>query len=255
MCGNRRLPWIQKPQYWRSGRSTLALLGSIQIDGRTCVYLLLTSLAGDPAVYPEIREAMRQRLAEADDDKMILDLRYNSGGDEARGLEFLQDIMSVGSTSPQDTEPLYYATNSFRLDPEDASRFYEAKRSPVQVVVKSSIRMVVLTSRNCVPSCEGLILALQAAGATLIGENTAGASGNPQPFPVPAVGEVFVSTWKAGDKNGVSFEVTGIAPDIIVNETATTTQDPILERAIEYLESLDETGPPSQPFDEGRWNC
>ena len=231
---------LKDPQTWEvAGRNALAMAGLIDIgqSGRLGVYFLLTSLAEADSIYNEIRQAVVQLLSQTDGYEIILDLRYNPGGDEVQGLKILQDILSAGSVNPVATKSIYYATNSFRIDPEDSSRFYEIKRSPVDVPAKSRTRMTVLTTRNCVSSCEGFVLALKEAGATLVGENTAGASGNPQPFTIPNVGEAFISTWKAGDANGVPFEVSGIAPDIEVSEFVDSEYDPVLDAAIRHMEN------------------
>uniref|UniRef100_A0A7S3KYM6 Tail specific protease domain-containing protein n=1 Tax=Amphora coffeiformis TaxID=265554 RepID=A0A7S3KYM6_9STRA len=232
---------LKERQTWKDGQNTLAMTGLLNMSGRRAVYFLLTSLAQDDSFYEEVSQALVQLLSQAKQYEIILDLRHNPGGDEVQGLKIMYDLLSAGSDNPSDIQSVYYATNSFRIDPEDENRFYEIQRAPVDVPVQSRTRMAVLTSRNCVSSCEGFVLALRQAGAILVGENTAGASGNPQPFLIPNVGKAYISTWKAGDVNGVPFEASGIAADIEVTAVVSADDDPVLDAAVQYMENSSET--------------
>jgi C-terminal processing protease CtpA/Prc len=86
-------------------------------------------------------------------------------------------------------------------------------------------------------SNEAFILMMRAAGATLVGEKTLGASGNPQPAELGNGVTVYLPSWRAYQVDGTPLEGVGITPDV---EVATTTEDlqakdPVLDAAVSVV--------------------
>jgi C-terminal processing protease CtpA/Prc len=81
------------------------------------------------------------------------------------------------------------------------------------------------------------LLMKQAPGCTLIGDRTAGCSGNPKPTNLGNGVTVFVPSWKDLRLNGTCLEGEGFAPDIAVKAAPQDFEkaDPVLELALRTL--------------------
>ena len=89
-------------------------------------------------------------------------------------------------------------------------------------------------------SCEAFLLMMkQASRATLIGADSGGSSGNPQPHTTLAGMTVMLPSWQAMRPDGTVFEGEGIAPHAHVATTpeALATGDPVLAEALQRLRS------------------
>ena len=95
---------------------------------------------------------------------------------------------------------------------------------------------MVLTNRYVVSSAEGFTLMLRALpNVTILGDTTAGSTGNPGLFEMPNGWELLVSRWQVTDPEGKFIEDQGIAPDEVVwitEEDRDAGRDTILEAAI-----------------------
>ena len=99
-------------------------------------------------------------------------------------------------------------------------------------------RVVVLTSRHVMSSCEAFVLMMQQADdCTVIGQRTYGSSANPKPHELPNGVTIVAPSWQAMLPNGTCFEGKGIEPDVEVKVdfAGLDARDPILERALEIL--------------------
>ena len=110
------------------------------------------------------------------DDTLILDIRFNSGGDERLAKEIAGRFVE---------HPVVYAQHRFR-DPSRPSGFSEIMTrtlKPTPSVPSFRGRTVVLMGPVNVSSCEAFLLMMkQVSQCTLMGEKSYGSSGNPQPI-------------------------------------------------------------------------
>ena len=77
----------------------------------------------------------------------------------------------------------------------------------------------------------------QAPRCTIIGERTAGASGNPKRIDLGNGVAALVPSWKDLDLNGALLETKGIEPHISIRATPADFEngDPVLEEALKHL--------------------
>ncbi len=172
----------------------------------------------------KVREALED-LKKNNPKGLILDIRDNPGG-------FLH--IAIGVTS--------------QFLPKDKVILIERWKDGREKVYKSEggglatdIPMVVLVNRNSASASEILAGALQDHGrAVLIGERTLGKGSVQQPFELRDGSELRVTIARWLTPNGREIHGQGIEPDIpveVTEEDEAAGRDPVLERAIEYLES------------------
>jgi C-terminal processing protease CtpA/Prc len=77
----------------------------------------------------------------------------------------------------------------------------------------------------------------QVPSCKLIGDRTAGASGNPKPFNLGNGIILFVPSWKDLEPDGTCLEGRGVKPDFEVKTKAESNgeQDPVLVAALRFL--------------------
>jgi hypothetical protein len=99
--------------------------------------------------------------------------------------------------------------------------------------------VVVLTNRRVVSTAEAFVLSLRALPhVTVVGDTTAGGSGNPIARELPNGWSFRLSRWQTVTPEGASYEGVGLAPDVpvwITEAQAREGRDTILERAIALL--------------------
>ena len=192
---------------------------------------------------------------------LIVDLRYNGGGNTDIGGMILQyltnDKVLYGSKSSSRlhiptfkawgkfVEPKDTLNNDFRkkaylsfndkfmhnFDYEAVTLELEAKRIVVPTVL--------LMGHNTASAAEDfLIYADNQKHMTKIGENSFGSTGQPFVFDIPGGGSARICTKKDTYPDGREFVGYGIKPDIIVKRTLNdylTKKDPVVEKAVEHL--------------------
>lgn len=85
-------------------------------------------------------------------------------------------------------------------------------------------------------SCEAFLLMMrQVPNCKLIGGSSYGCSGNPKPAALANGVTVFLPSWEAMDADGKAFEGRGIPPDINVPWKDPGIADPVIERALTFL--------------------
>jgi C-terminal processing protease CtpA/Prc len=102
------------------------------------------------------------------------------------------------------------------------------------------VPLAVLTGPLAMSSNESFVLMLrQARDCTLVGQPTAGSSGNPQPFELGNGVVARIPSWQFLDAEGLLLEGRGVAPDVLVPCTPEHLKrgDPILSKALELLRS------------------
>jgi len=77
----------------------------------------------------------------------------------------------------------------------------------------------------------------QVRGCTLIGERTAGSSGNPSPVDLGNGVSAFVPSWRSLRVDGTCLEGEGFAPDVEVRASPGDFRagDPVLDAALKRL--------------------
>ncbi len=162
------------------------------------------------------------------DDTLILDIRFNSGGDErlARKIagRFVERSVVYAGHLNRDTS-----------SPSGFSKIKKRTLKPIRPDFRG--RTVVLMGPVNMSSCEAFLLMMkQAPQCTLMGEKSYGSSGNPKPVRLANGVTVFLPSWVALTADGEPFEGKGILPDVHVafpNEPED--QDPLINAALELL--------------------
>lgn len=193
---------------------------------------------------------------------LIIDLRYNTGGNENNGaaiLEYLTNdkILYGSKNSSRQHIPSFKAWGKLVKVSDTASSewykkaylsyhdkfYYNFDYEPYQVKLDAK-RVVVptclLIGHNTASAAENfLIYADNQKHMTKIGENSYGSSGQPYTFDLPGGGSARICTKKDTYPDGREFVGYGIKPDIIVKPSLSdlrNQKDPVLEKAIEYLQ-------------------
>jgi Peptidase family S41/Bacterial Ig-like domain len=159
---------------------------------------------------------------------IIVDVRANGGGSEPTAQTFAGCFFNKSAV---------YAKNTTLRDgnfigPFDRAVEPNKNRQPFRG------RSVVLMGQGTVSSSESFVMMMkQAPGCTLIGDRTAGCSGNPKPTNLGNGVRVFVPSWKDLRLNGSCLEGEGFAPDIAVKAAPQDFEkaDPVLEMALRTL--------------------
>lgn len=161
---------------------------------------------------------------------LIIDVRFNGGGAEPLARNVAGCFVE---------EPVVYAKHVI-VDPDSPDGFsapHERVLQPNRALPTHRGRVAVLTGPAVMSSNEAFLLMMRSAGATLVGMNSQGSSGNPQPVELSNGVTVYVPCWKPQTADGQYFEGVGIAPDIKVNSTPADfrTGDPVIEAAVKHL--------------------
>lgn len=162
---------------------------------------------------------------------LVLDVRTNSGGDEllARRLAgfFVGD------------EKVYAAHR--QRDPAAAEGYGEVQERRIRANPEPDVfpgPVAVLMGPVNMSSAEAFLLMMkQAPQATLVGVQSYGSSGNPQPTTLLPGLTILLPSWQALRPDGVCFEGMGIAPHLFVQAKPEefVSGDPVLEAALARL--------------------
>jgi C-terminal processing protease CtpA/Prc len=224
------------------------------------VYLALNSFQEE-----KIDSLFKEKLPELYKAKsLIIDLRFNGGGDTNIGLEILKyltnDKILYGSKSISRLHiPTFKAWGKF-IEPKDTLNNEWARKSYLSFFDKNyyyfdhqadSIHLdakriivptVLLLGHNTASAAEDfLIYADNQKHMTKIGENSFGSTGQPFSFELPGGGTARICTKKDTYNDGREFVGYGIKPDIIVKKTLhdyLNKKDPVLDKAIDYLQKI-----------------
>ncbi len=169
---------------------------------------------------------------------IILDVRYNPGGDSANG-DSLTSFLTDQPLKAEKWKSLSYVP-AYRswgrptgwlegaqpvIEPRDGKRF--------------SGPLVILTGPGTHSAAEDFLVPFQyAKRAILVGEKTAGSTGNPIRIPLPGGGMFTVVSLRAMFPDGREFVGIGISPDVDVHPTPKdllTGTDPVLQKGIDVI--------------------
>ncbi len=171
----------------------------------------------------------------ADTDGIVLDIRNNSGGNEANASRFASRFT---------TQPRPFGYVRYRQPGSKPYAFDALMEKVLQPAATGQYLKPVagLIGQRCMSSAEWFTLMLKVCpNAVLIGDRTRGASGNPETFTLPDLGiEYSVCRWIAYDDQQQPFEDRGLAPAISIDPRQSVDdnaqRDYVLEKAIAYLQ-------------------
>jgi hypothetical protein len=161
---------------------------------------------------------------------LIIDVRANGGGAELTAQEFAGCFLRKKAV---------YARNATLragewLGPFDRTIEPKANRPAFHG------RSIVLMGQGTISSSESFVMMMkQAPGCTLIGDRTAGSSGNPKPADLGNGVLALIPSWKALRLDGTCIEGEGFAPDLEVKAGPKDFQggDPVLKAALRSLQA------------------
>lgn len=172
---------------------------------------------------------------------LVVDVRANSGGDEALARSFASCFVD---------KPTVYSRSLVRsvAAPGDEKSEGESWQGPFDRVVEPAAegsglpryrgRVAVLMGPVCMSSNESFLLMMRhGAGAKLFGQFSYGSSGNPKPHDIGCGITVLLPSWKNLDIDGTLVEGRGIAPDVSVEAQPADfeKEDPVLNKALAWL--------------------
>jgi len=173
---------------------------------------------------------------------MILDLRYNIGGDDGNAYPIVSRLVDhpvLGST---------WSTRKYLPAFASWGRPEESYQGDAVMIEPSARRrytgpLVVLTGPNTMSTSEDFLVFLDYSGRVLlIGETTAGTTGNPVNAYLPGGAILRVCSKRDVYPDGRQFVGHGIEPDIAVHPSVAgirANRDEVLDRAIEVLNNWD----------------
>lgn len=184
---------------------------------------------------------------------LIIDVRANGGGAEWLAARFAGCFIR---------RPVSYARHLTRRNGK-FSRPIARWLMPSKTHRPYQGKVVVLAGAGTVSSCESFVQMMkQVKGCKVIGQFTAGASGNPKPVELGNGVVAFVPSWLDLTADGHCLEGRGIKPDIEVRvtEEAFADQDPVLATALRFLRSqcsrrLRDSRPSASDVNVGRIKC
>ena len=212
-----------------AGLETWRQIGRVGIVGRTkkggFAYVAVGSLEGHPSVFSELVARTAELL---DAPGLIMDLRGNMGGSEVQAQRIAALFIDRERT---------YARSEMRAGPHPGDLVEVRPRSldPGTVEKPYGRPIVCLLGPGCVSSGEGMAMMMRVVPkATLLGQPTRGASGNPAPAGLPNGVTVWYSRWISMLPDGTPIERKGVQPDKLIEHRGTG--DVTFDAAIEELQ-------------------
>lgn len=181
---------------------------------------------------PDLDVAFDEALkALGDTTGLVLDLRFNGGGDELLGRRLAGRFLG---------EPAVYSKNRYRSGPghDDLGDVLERVVEP-RGPWRYAAPVVVLQGEKTMSSAESLVLMLaQGPGVTTMGDRTAGSSANPRRLELPHGIVVNLPRWLDLTPDGAPIDRVGVAPDVPAGGRHPgdfRRADPVMEAALAYL--------------------
>ncbi len=170
---------------------------------------------------------------------MILDIRYSMGGNDQnayRIVERLIDSPVLGSTwTTREYRPAFASWGN----PEGRFQGDTVRIEPSTELKRYSGPLVVLTGPITGSASEDFLVPLDYAGRVLlVGETTAGSTGNPVMVTLPGGALLQVCSLNATYPDGAVFVGRGIEPDVMVHPSVAgirAGRDEVLEKAVELF--------------------
>jgi carboxyl-terminal processing protease len=173
-------------------------------------------------------------------DALILDLRDNDGGNSNIGYDILGYLLDRPFRISNWKTPQYLPV--FRAWGKRESWFVSNDNTHLSKTTQTYGRpVVVLTSSRTISAAEDFCVAFDyAKRGVMIGERTAGSTGQPLIIALPGGGTARIRTKHDTYPNGKEFVDVGISPDIEVFPTVNdvrSNRDTVLEAALAYLKN------------------
>jgi C-terminal processing protease CtpA/Prc len=173
---------------------------------------------------------------------MIIDLRYNTGGNSNNGFKILSRLIDRPLEAAKWKTRKYLP--AFRAWGE-TEEWYEDSMGTVKPFQgkRYTGSLVVLSGHNTVSAAEDFLVPLKGSNrAKIVGDITAGSTGNPIAIPLPGGYVLRVCTKIDTFPDGTEFVGIGIEPDIHVSCSRIDIvegRDVVLDKAIEVLRNRD----------------
>ena len=232
-------------------QGSVAQIGSTQDGGKNLTwgrtsdglgYLNVSGLS-DQGLPDHVDRALE---ALADTWGLILDLRFNGGGDEVLAMKIAGRFLD---------ETRVYSLNQYRNGPKhhQLGPVLERRVEP-RGPWRYQAPVVALWGQRTMSSAESLALMLaQCPEVTTMGDRSAGSSANPRRLSFDCGIAVNMPRWIDMDPEGQPIERVGIEPEVLLNFPAdqfTAENDPVLEAALEHLRKLPKSErTPARPAD------
>ena len=226
----RQAPWNvatsylpQQIPHWQK-RSSIVATGTFD-DGIRYIFINGWPADGEEELAPAF-----QAVTEAADAgrPLIIDVRANGGGSENRAQDFAGCFVD---------QRVVYAKYSTRHDGK-WSEVRERKLEFSKTGRHFKGRVAVLMGQGTVSSSESFVMMMkQCPNCTLVGDHTAGCSGNPQPIDLGNDVTIYLPSWKDLRLDGTCIEGEGFAPDVPVKTTDQSfeKEDPVIAAALRVL--------------------
>ncbi|MHC4574764.1 MAG: S41 family peptidase, partial [Planctomycetota bacterium] len=169
---------------------------------------------------------------------LIIDVRNNGGGSSHHGYAIISRL--IDKPIPDSLWKTRKYMPAFRAWGRE-EQWHEGGHDTITPNGENpySGPVVVLTGPGTVSAAEDFVVALHACGrATLVGEKTAGTTGQPLIIKLPRGGKARICTKRDTYPDGREFVGIGVIPDIEVHptqESIAAGQDAVLEKAVEVL--------------------
>lgn len=228
------LPRVEAPSYRANFQAVMGALGPMTQPrqginwGRTedgIGYFSISALDG-----PDLVEHFDTGLEQLDGvSGLVIDLRFNTGGDET----IAQRIAGRFADAPRT-----YARHRFRADGlgDELGPWFERTLEPRGERIDLPLR--VLIGPATMSSGEAFALMFAALpDALLVGQPSAGSSGNPRVVELPGGVAVGLPRWLAALPDGTPLEGRGVVPDLQVDgdDELFVGLDPIFHTALDSL--------------------
>jgi carboxyl-terminal processing protease len=169
---------------------------------------------------------------------MILDLRYNMGGDDRFAYPIVSRFVDRPVLGARWRTPEYHPAYASWGEAEKP-----LEGEPVRIEPAAGRRymgpLVILTGPNTMSTSEDFLVPLDYSGrALIVGEPTAGTTGNPVNVRLPGGAILRVCSLWSTYPDGREFVGRGIEPGVVVHPTLAgirAGRDEVLERAVEVL--------------------
>jgi len=190
------------------------------------------SLDEAPSLFAEVFEEIRQAKG------LVIDVRNNSGGSSSIGYKIISYLIAKPVPGSRWKTRKYMPAFRARGQKE---AWHEEEGSTIQPRTRNPYLgpVVVLIGPGTVSAGEDFVVALDACGrATLVGEKTAGTTGQPLLIELPRGGRARICTKRDTYPDGREFVGIGVIPDVEVHPTQESIgagRDVILEKGIEVL--------------------
>lgn len=197
-------------------------------------YVALNSFSTVDAVKIYLKDFPEISKAKA----IIFDIRKNGGGSTGIGFEVLRTLTERPFEGSNATSRDYLPINRARGGKEKIYQFPKMSIPPNESLHYTG-KVVVLTSALTFSAAEDFAVAFKTIKRGLIiGEPTAGSTGQPLGFKLPGGGSARVCTKKDSFPDGSEFVGIGVQPDIAVHPTVSDFRanvDTVLEKALADL--------------------